>query len=1237
MLLRAFLLATGLGVAAHGWAAVSAPLFFIEDAPNRFLIKAPETAAVFTPDGVEFQTGVDTVRVKFRGVKGTVAMQGVEPMGLANFVVGQDPKAWRTGLPTHRKIRYANLYSGIDLIYSGIQGRLKSEYRVAAGADLGNIQVEYSQDLSMDAEGRLHAGNLIEAAPEIFQESAAGRVLIVGRYRLLDARIAGFEVEAYDRALPLVIDPAISYATYMGGSGLGAVTGVALDSAGNLYAAGWTEALNFPIVLAEQAVSGGGVDVFVVKLNPSGSALLYATYIGGRGDDRAAAIAVNSSGEAYVTGATTSTNFPLASPVRPTLGGSKNAFVLKLNSVGNTLLFSTYLGGTTYDLGTAIAVDAAGRAYIAGDTQSANFPVIGGIQGAIGGGFDSFVTKLNSNGTYVFSTFLGGAANEHAGGIALDSSGNVYVAGGTYSINFPLAGAIQTTNHGSQDAFVAKLNASGASLLYSTYLGGSGGVTPEEANGIAVDTSGNAYVAGVTNSVDFPVTAGSLQVNFKGVSDAFVTKINASGTAWVYSTYLGGTDFDWATSIGIDGAGNAYAAGYSSSGDFPQSNPVQAGFGGLYDAFVAKLNPAGNTLGFATWFGGSGSDVASAIAVDANGNMFLGGQTSSVNLPLTGPIQAANNGGSVGWLARLGVTPPSPQIPSAVSVTPSSGIGNAVVFSAQYSDSGGAAALTSVSLLVNTSASTSFACYVTYNPVSQVLSLANDDPASGSQAVTFGGGSQQNHQCIVNGAGSSVSLAGNTLTLNLSLIFMPGFGGSDSVYMYAADAGANTGWVSRGAWTVLIPPPQPSADSVSPNGASGASQAFTFVFSDNQSASNLVGMAMLFNTTNASVTNACDVVYDRNAGTIALVWDNAAGSDPKALASLSVLQNSQCKVGVASAAASGLSQIITVAITFKGPFNGTKNIYMYGSNAGLNTGWVLRGTYLVAAGGLPVANSVVPGAGSGAAQRFSFTVSDQGGAGFLTGAAMLLSSTINTTNACSMVYDRTANVVSLAFDNPANGATRVTPGSNTLASNGQCTVNGTNTTVVIGVTSVVVTVDLAFNANWFGAKNIYLLAAENTINSGFVTVGGWTVMGGAPTADSVIPASGSGTSPNFTFTVSDSASQFNITGMSMLITSGAPSVVTNACYLVYNRTTATIGLYNNGATTLSTKPIGSAANLFNTQCAVGYTVMTTSGNSVSLTINVVFLSFSGPKSVYLQANEPNTNSGWVQRGIWTVP
>ena len=1226
----------------------SLPLFFVEnagmaDAPVRFIVETSEMRAAFASDSATFRIHGEQIQVRFAGANRGAALEGIEPLAAkANFFLGQDPHEWHTGVPTFQKILYRNLYPGIDLTYGGTKDRIKSEFTVAPGADPHLIRLEYSPTLSIAANGDLIArsagSELRELAPEIFQETAAGRVHVAGRYRLIDERAAGFEVDSYDASLPLVIDPVISYSTYLGGTGISAVTGLAVDAGGSLYVTGWTEALDFPIVGAVQAANQGGVDVFVAKFSPTGTALLYATYIGGSGDDRGAAIAVDSNGQAYVTGATASSNFPLAAAIRTGLGGSKTAFVLKLNAVGNILLFSTYFGGTNWETGNAIALDGAGNVYVAGDTLSANFPVLNALQSTIGGGMDAFVTGLTSEGQLSFSTFLGGAGNEHAGGIAQDGFGNTYVVGGTYSANFPVVAAIQGLNGGSQDAFVTKIDAAGNSILFSTYLGGNGTGTSEQANAVAVDSSGNAYVTGVTNSSNFPVTSGAYQTAFNGVQDAFITKINAVGNTLVYSTYLGGTSFDWATGIGIDSGGNAYVAGYTSSGDFATVNGVQAAFGGIYDAFVTKLSATGNGLGFSTYFGGSGSDVANGIAVDGSGNMFVGGQTSSFNLPLQGPIQSSNNGGSTGWVARLGVTAPPIQVPSAVSVTPSSGSGNSVILTAQYSDTGGAAALTTVSLLLNTSASTTNACYVSYNSATNVISLANDSPSSGSTTVIPGGGSQQNSQCVVNGVGTSKSISGNSLTLTVSVTFQPGFGGDKTTYLYAADSGANTGWISRGTWTVTIPPPQPSVDSVAPNSGLGAGQTFTFVFSDTQNATNLTGMAMLF-TANASVTNACYIAYDRNRGTVALAWDSVLGSDSKPLSSTVVLKNSQCSVGAASAAFSGLSNIVTVAVTFKGAFSGVKSIYMFAAEASSNTGWVQKGTYTVAAGGVPVANSVIPSSGSRPGQRFSFTISDQGGSGFLTGLQVLFASSLNTTNACVLVYDRTANRVSLSYDTPANGSAPVTPGSSTVVSNSQCTLRGANTTVVIGTFSIVVTMDLSFNASWFGAKNVYLLAAETGVNSGLVTVGSWTVTGGSPTADSVTPSSGSGTSPSYTLTVSDSASALNIVGISVLITAGAPSSIANACYVVYNRGSATISLYNDTGITLNTKPIGSAANLQNSQCAVGSSGMTTSGNSVSLLLNVVFFSpaFTGVKTVYLQANEPNTSSGWVSRGTWTVP
>ena len=1207
----------------------SLPIFFIPNAGQtdpaiRYIAQTPELRAGFAVDSAVYQIHGTQLRVHFAGASPDVSIEGVAAMaGRANFLIGDDPAAWHTGVPTYQGIVYRNLYLGVDMEYTGRDSNLKSEFLVAPGADPKQIRLEYPDadgHISIDAHGDLivhvATAELREQAPVAYQELEGIRHPVKAGFRVVEGNSVVFNLGDYDPALPLVIDPVISYSTYIGGTAQSAVTALTVDGAGNLYAAGWTEAIDFPVSNAIQAVNHGGVDAFVFKLNAIGNTLLYATYIGGRGDDRAAGIAVDSSGQIYIAGSTASTDFPLVSSVRPALGGSRDAFAVKLNSIGNLMVYSSYLGGSGFDAATAIAVDAAGNAYIAGDTQSTDFPLLNPVQSAFGGATDVFVTRLTPAGAISFSTYLGGNNDEHAGGVAVDSSGGIYIAGGTLSANFPLAAPLQATDGGSQDAFVTKLSTSPAALVYSTYLGGSGGQvgSPEQANAIAVDSAGSAYIAGVTSSANFPVTAGAFQTALNGVQDAFVTKLNAAGSTKLYSTYLGCSSFDWASGIAVDPGGSAYVAGYTSSAGFPVIGGVQAGFNGFYDAFVSKLNPLGNGL------------------------VFIGGQTSSLDLPLQGAIQSSNVGGSTGWVARLGVTAPPPQLPAANSVSPSSGSGNTVTFTAQYSHPAGAGSLATVALLVNTTASLNFACYVTYNPATNLFALANDDASTGSVSVTPGGGSGANDQCTLNGAGSSASIAGTNLTLTVSLTFQPGFAGNKTVYLYAADASTNTGFLAKGTWSVIIPPPLPSVDSVSPNASTGAIQVFTFVFSDTQNASNLTNIAMLFSTS-GSLANSCYIVYDPVAGSIRLFTDSAQGSGSKPVGSTTVLQNSQCALGAVSVSTVGRSEIVAVTITFKAAFGGLKSIYGFASEGAVNTGFVLCGTYLVAAGGIPIANSVIPSAGSGPGQRFSFTVSDQGGNGFIVAVAMLFSATLDTNNACSLVYDRTRNTISLAFDNPANGASTLIPGSSTVIANHQCSLRGANSTVVAGTTSLVVTVDLFFNANFFGAKNAYLYAAESLTNSGWVTVGGWTVTGGAPTADSVLPASGSGSSPNFTFSVSDSSSSDNIAGMTMLITAGAPINLANACYLFYNRVNSTIGLYDDSGVTLSTKGIGSAGNLQNSQCAVGFTVMVTSGNSVTFTINLVFKSpaFSGSKIVYLQALEPNTSSGWVLRGTWTVP
>ncbi len=1232
------------------------PAFFLPNAhlagmEVSYLAQSPEWKAAFEKNQVRFEIHGKTASAQFLGASPEATIGGMNPLpGRANFLTGNDAAQWSTGVPMFGGVRYTGLYPGIDLTYSADASRVKAEYRVNPGAHVSDIRLRYSGLVEIAANGDLvvHTGDgeLREKAPVLYQmihpgsheDGSESRRAIAGKFTVLDAHTVGFAVGDYDASLPLIIDPVISYSTFLGGSGMGAVTGIATDSSGNLYATGWTEALNFPIAGAAQASNGGGVDAFIVKLNAAGSAITYATYIGGKGDDRAAAIAVKSNGEAWVTGATSSYNFPTVSPLRSTLGGSRTVFVLRLNSTGNTLLNSTYLGGTAYELGTGIVVDSSGAAYVTGNTQSLNFPLLNAYQSTIGGRTDAFVTKLNSTGTaMVYSTYLGGVGDETASGIVVDTSGNAYVTGGTTSPNYPLVTPILNTLQGNQDAFVTKLNSTGSALVYSTYLGGSGTTGSELANGLAVDSTGTVYVAGTTNSSNFPTTSGTYQRIYGGSQDGFVARINAAGSALLFCTYLGGSNFDWANAVGFDSSGNTYVAGYTSSTNFGVANALQGALNGPYDAFIMTFNSTATAVTFSTYYGGSTSDVVNAMVVDANGNIYVAGQTNSTDLPLQGAIQSNNSGGAIGWVAKLGSTTVPTQQPGVGSVSPGSGTGNAVTFTAAYTDTGGATALTTVGLLINTVASGDFGCYVTYDRAANLFALANDTVSSGSATLPPGGGIVQNSQCTLSGSTSSVSISGNTLTATISVGFLPGFQGAKTVYLNAKDAGADTGWVSKAAWTVTIPSPQPSADSVSPSGGSGASQVFNFVFSDSQSVNNLTGMVMLF-ATSVGTQNACYISYDRVVGRISLLWDSGLGSDSRPITGSTALRNSQCTVGISTATITALSYVVSVTVTFKPAYAGQKNIYMYATNGSINSGWVQRGTFLVAAPGTPQATSVVPTSGSGPAQRFTFTINEPGGSSYLTGLSALINDSSSTLNGCFLNWDRANNRITLSYDNPANGGTPVDTGTNAVAVNSQCSLRALNSTVIVGTTSIAVTLDLAFSGSWAGAKNIYLLAAETGFNSGLQLVGSWTVTGGAPTADSISPSSGSGSTPTFNFTVSDSASDLNITGMGILFTVGAPTNTANACYLLYNRTNATIGLYDDAGATLNTKGIGSSASLQNSQCQVGFTVMTRSGTSVILQANLVFKpAFTGTKTVYLRADETAVNSGWVSRGTWTVP
>jgi len=633
-------------------------------------LSAKNTPAEVKPSKRERATQA-VLRIRFVGANPKTRVQGQEELpGKANYFIGNAPTKWRTKVPTYAKVRYDDLYPGVDLIYYGTQRQLEYDVVVRPGADPNRIifGIQGADDLEVDAQGDLvlhtAAGQIRQHKPFVYQEVDGVRKEIPGGYVLRDTHQVGFRVTAYDPSLPLIIDPLLVYSTYLGGANNDNASAVAVDAAGNAYVTGITaSATNFPTTAgAFQTTLGGGSDAFVTKLNPTGTALIYSTFLGGSDFDTGVGIAVDASGNAYVTGSTASTNFPTtAGAFQTTLagpgGGSlTDAFVTKLNPTGTALVYSTYLGGRDFDNGEEVAVDAAGNAYVTGRTSSTDFPTtVAAFQTTSAGGGDAFVTKLNSTGSaLVYSTFLGGAESSDGGfGIAVDALGNAYVTGLTNSTDFPTtAGAFQTTIGSTQSAFVTKLNPTGSALVYSTYLGGSGGA---EGTGIAVDAAGNAYVTGDTNSTDFPTTAGAFQTTSSGGTDAFVTKLNPAGSALVYSTFLGGSSFDQGSGIAVDASGDAYVTGRTFSTDFPTTEDgFQTTFGGARDAFVTKLNPTGSALVYSSYLGGSSLDQGSGIAVDARANAYVTGVTLSTDFPTTGDAFQTTLGGSTdAFVAKL--------------------------------------------------------------------------------------------------------------------------------------------------------------------------------------------------------------------------------------------------------------------------------------------------------------------------------------------------------------------------------------------------------------------------------------------------------------------------------------------------------------------------------------------------------------------------------------------------------
>jgi hypothetical protein len=609
--------------------------------------------------------------------------------GVSNYITGNDPSRWHTNIPTYKKVQFEEVRPGVDLVYYGNQRQLEYDFLLAPGVAPQSLAMTFQgSKAAIDSHGDLvfssTDGQMTFHRPVAYQadnSNPAKKRYLEASYVLRGHNRVGFKVANYDPHQPLIIDPSLSYSTYLGGSGGDTGNAIALDALFDAYITGSTSSSNFPKSAPTgsspyQGSYGGDTDAFITKLRYDGEAIIYSTYLGGNNYDIGQGIGVDSSADVYVVGSTSSANFPTtASAFQTTYGGNTDAFVSKLDPSGSKLLFSSFLGGSDIDYGLALALDPSGNVFVTGSTQSTDFPTVKPVQSGNSGNGDAFVAEIDTNlpqtQQLVYSTYLGGSSADSGQGIAVDAGDNAYVTGFTFSTNFPIYNAYQTSNAGSVDAFITVVSAGGGSVAFSTYLGGSG---DDRAWGIALDSVNDIFVAGssytactpattITTKCNplstFPTSPGAFQTfttkQAPGYPVAFVAEMNHFGSALLYSTLLGGSLSDVASGVAVDTAGDAYVTGYTTSSDFPTANAIQASYIGgscganpCQDAFVTEVNPQGTSLVYSTFLAGTNGNFGNAIAVDTNANAYIAGSTFSQSFPAIALAYQGQSGNTTG-------------------------------------------------------------------------------------------------------------------------------------------------------------------------------------------------------------------------------------------------------------------------------------------------------------------------------------------------------------------------------------------------------------------------------------------------------------------------------------------------------------------------------------------------------------------------------------------------------------
>jgi hypothetical protein len=932
--------------------------------------------------------------------------------------------------------------------------------------------------------------------------------------------------------------------------------------------------------------------------------------------------------------------------VQPVIGGYRNAFLTRLGPNGDQVVFSTYYGGSISDSANALAVGAS-SVWIAGDAGSANLNIVGGAGALRKGSQDGFIARFSKSGALEASTFIGGVGDETVRALALDASSNVYAGGGTTSPDLALPpGSYQGGPRRGQDGFVLKLNASLSQVLAGAFLGGTRGGAdgPETVNALAVDSAGNVYAGGVTQSPDFPTPSAWLGT-FSGTQDGFLVKLNSSLTGAAWGTFLGGSVRDSVTSLAVGPDLAVWAAGSTTSPNFPLQSPLTASYGGSSDGFLLKMDPGGRAVPFSTFLGGAGSDGVLALAIAPSGSVYAAGQSSSTDLALRNPTLSYYGSALRAFALRIAAG----TMPSVGTVMPSAGAGSSQAFTFSATHSGGTAQIASIDLLLAGSLNTHNACLVRADVASGKLALASDTDASWVPVTPGSGDVAQNSQCTLLGSGSSLTSSGVSVTAVANLGFRAPFSGARQIWASARSAaGEETGFDVRGTWTASASTGYPPvAGAVTASTSSGPSAVFTAQYSDPDGAADIATASLVVGSTSGDA-GACSVRLNRSASLLLLADDSGATYRSGSPRSNGTLSNSQCVVNLAGSSFSVAGTVLTLVldIAFQPGFAGVRNVYTgVTDSGGATAALAVRRTFNVVFSGNqpPVAVSVSPASGSGAGELFTFTFTDPNGAADIYVPRVLMNAAQSAVGGCFVAWDRPSGYIFL-FDDSGSYATAVLAGSTSSTSNSQCTLNATGSRVTADGLTLTVVLNIRFSQSFLGSKYIWAEAIDSAgLASSAPRLGSYTVAlqtNLAPVIGTLSPASGAGPSQRFTVTFTDANGGGDITHPRILLNASAASSTAGACYVDIDRTAGLVRLADDQGATWSSARLGTSDQVQNSQCTVSGsgTTATVSNQTLTATFDLSFrTSFTGTKNVYANAFDAGgLSSSWPLLGTFTV-